>query len=196
MTLRTAVRSLTLIAALAVPLCAIAQPRDALDEPLVLVAQPSVRQFYAGTVLFVRPMGNGAHIGFIINRPTEVTLGGLFPEHAPSQKISKPLLFGGPEMTNMVFAIVQKASNPGGGSIAFAPNLYVAFDVQVVDQIIEREGNAARFVVGMVLWRPGELTQEVRKGFWFVRAPDAGLLFSKKTDGLWEELVAKSRSFV
>lgn len=188
--------ALAALAAAALPAAAIPEPSDALTAPIMLVAKPNVRQFYGGTVLFVRPMGGGAHLGFIINRPTDVTLGRLFPQHVPSQKVSKPVLLGGPEFTNALFAVVQKPASPGGSSIAFAPDVFVAFDLDVVDRIIEQDGNTARFLVGMVVWRPGELAHEIRNGYWFVRDPDAKLLFASKTEGLWEELVAKSRSYV
>jgi putative AlgH/UPF0301 family transcriptional regulator len=57
-----------------------------ISRPALLVASPELGQPYGNTVLFVRPLASGQHLGFIINRPTEVTLGKLFPEHGPSQK--------------------------------------------------------------------------------------------------------------
>jgi putative AlgH/UPF0301 family transcriptional regulator len=187
--------ALAALGAAALPAAASPDPSD-LTAPVVLVAKPSVKEFYAGTVLFVRPIGGGAHLGFMINRPTDVTLARLFPQHEPSRKVTQRVLLGGPEFTNVVFAVVQKRSSPGGNSLPFAPDLFLAFDLDVVNRIIEQDGDHARFLVGMILWRPGELAHEIRNGFWFVRDPDAKLLFAKSTDGLWEELVAKSRSYV
>jgi putative transcriptional regulator len=187
---------LAAILAAAAPLAANTESSDSLSAPAMLVAKPNVTQFYKSTVLFVRPIGNGAHVGFIINRPTDVTLGSLFPRHVPSQKISKPVLLGGPALTDTLFAVVQKDASPGGRSIPFAGDVFLAFDLDVVDRIIEQDGNSARFVVGLVLWRPGELAHEIRSGVWFVREPDAKLLFGKSSDGLWEELIQRSRSYV
>jgi putative AlgH/UPF0301 family transcriptional regulator len=70
----------------------------------------------------------------------------------------------------------------------------LAFDADTVDRIIEQDGNAARFFVGLVVWQPGELEQELQKDFWFVMRNDADLVFRKTTDGLWEELVQRSRN--
>jgi mono/diheme cytochrome c family protein len=47
-------------------------------------------------------------------------------------------------------------------------------------------------LAGMVLWRPGELTEEVRRGLWYLVDPKADLVLRKQTDNLWEELVARS----
>ena len=196
MSLRRFAVALAVLLAAAAPLAANTDASDPLEAPVVLVAKPQVAQFYRSTVLFVRPIGGDAHVGFIINRPIDVTLSSLFPQHVPSQKVSKPLLLGGPAYTDTLFAVVQKTSSPGGHSLAFASDVFLAYDLEVVDRIIEQDGNAARFMVGLVLWRPGELAHEIRNGVWFVREPDAGLLFGKPTDGLWEELVQRSRSYV
>ena len=52
----------------------------------ILVAKREMNdRVYGSTVLIVRPLGEGRHIGFIVNKPTSVTLGKLFPKHPPSQ---------------------------------------------------------------------------------------------------------------
>jgi putative AlgH/UPF0301 family transcriptional regulator len=70
----------------------------------------------------------------------------------------------------------------------------LAFDAATVDRIIEQDGNAARFFVGLVVWQPGELEAELQKDFWFVMQNDSDLVFRKHTDGLWEELVQRSKN--
>ena len=55
-----------------------------LDKPLLLVATPDLQGPYRHTTVLVVPM-DGQHIGFILNRATEVKLATLFPEHAPSR---------------------------------------------------------------------------------------------------------------
>ena len=47
----------------------------------------------------------------------------------------------------------------------------------------------ARFVAGLVVWRRGELRQEIERGAWYVLPPDAHLALRKPSEGLWEELV-------
>ena len=56
--------------------------------------------------------------------------------------------------------------------------------------------NAARFFVGLVVWQPGELEAELQRDFWFVMKGDSEMVFRKSTDGLWEELVRKSRDML
>ena len=163
-----------------------------LDRPLILVAKPELRDaVFGSTVLVVSPIGGGQHAGFIVNRPTRVKLGSLFPEHGPSQKIVDPVYLGGPVQTQVLFALVQRADNPGGNSFEMMPGLYAAFDGAVVDRIIESDASHARFVAGLVAWGAGELRDEIKQGAWYVLEADAALLM-RSPDGLWEELVRRS----
>jgi putative AlgH/UPF0301 family transcriptional regulator len=167
-----------------------------LSGPVMLVAKPELGEFYRGTVLFATPLANGQHVGFIVNRPTQVTLGKLFPEHAPSQKVITPVFLGGPVYTNTLFAVVHRDQSPGGRSVALLDDMFLAMDTATVDRIIEHDGDRARYIAGLVAWQPGELGHEVKSGFWYVIEPDADLVFLKSTDGLWEELVRRSGSGV
>ena len=162
------------------------------SEPVLLVARPKLGDFYHATVLFALPARNGHHIGFIINRPTQVTLARLFPEHAASKLVADPVFLGGPDQVNRIFAVVHRDHNPGGHSIALMNELFLAVDVDVVDSIIEKEADHARFFVGMVTWDPGELESELKRGFWYVLQPDVELVLRKSTQGMWEELVRRS----
>ncbi|MCU0897534.1 MAG: YqgE/AlgH family protein [Burkholderiales bacterium] len=163
-------------------------------DAVLLIAKPELRDpEYRQTVLYVTPTSNDRHIGVIINRPTTRSLSSLFPEHEPSKKVIDPVFFGGPFGQSAVFAVVRAKTNPGGGSVALAKDLYFAARVDVVDKIIESTPNDARYYVGYVGWRPGELRQEIDRGLWYVIDADADLLFRKEPKGMWEELVRRAR---
>ena len=167
-------------------------PAASIDEPVLLVAQRELQSpLYSSTVLLVKPLPNGAHIGFIVNKPTKMKLGELFPEHEPSKKIADPLFLGGPAVLNTVFALVERHDGAHGDSLQITPDLFLAAEAKAVDRIIEAEADHARFFVGMVVWRPGELGDEIQQGLWFVEQPEAKLVLDKKTDGLWEGLVRR-----
>jgi putative transcriptional regulator len=176
----------------AIAWCAPARSAD-LSESIVLVAKRQLQdKLYGSTILIARPIGAGRHVGFIVNKPTQMTLGKLFPSHGPSQKVLDPVFLGGPVSPEVIFALVQGKESPGGRSIRILDDLYLAIDGDVVDSVIEKRPAQARFLAGMVLWRPGELTEEVRRGLWYVLDPKADLVLRKQTDNLWEELVARS----
>src|SRR5258708_37906606 len=88
----------SLIAAIVITLAApLAWSADFNAGTAVLVAKREMHdRVYGSTVVIVRPLGESRHIGFIVNKPTSVTLGKLFPKHPPSQKAVDPVYLGGP----------------------------------------------------------------------------------------------------
>ena len=175
---------------LAMPLAAHAQD----DDAVFLVAHPMFRDLdYRQTVLIAAPAPNGGHVGVILNRPTRRSLGSLFPEHEPSKKVIDPVYYGGPFSRGALVALVKADHTPGAGSVPLMKNLYLAFRANTIDHVIESQPNDARYYVGYVGWRPGELRSEIDKGLWSVLSADIEMVFRKDTEGLWEELLQQSR---
>ena len=111
-----------------------------LTESLILVAKPELQdRLFGSSILVVKPLGGDQHVGFIVNRPTGVPLGKIFPGHGASQKVIDPVYLGGPLSSQLIFALVQRQDNPGGDSVEILPGLFAAFDGATVDRIIERE---------------------------------------------------------
>src|SRR5262245_28678954 len=160
------------------------------EEAMLLIAHPSFRDLeYRQTVLLAAPAPNGGHVGVILNRPTRRSLGSLFPEHEPSKKVVDPVYYGGPFSRGALVALVRSDNAPGGGSVPLMKNLYMAFRANIIDKIIEATPNEARYYVGYVGWRPGELKGEIDRGLWSVLTPDPEVIFRKDMDGLWEEML-------
>jgi len=177
---------LGLLLALVWPVAAL--PAD-LSESVILVAKRELQdRIYGASVLLVRPLDSERHIGLILNKPTQTQLGTLFPDHAPSRKVVDPVFLGGPIGSEVIFALVQRKDSPGNRSLRIGPDLYLATDSRVVDQIIESQPSQARFFAGVVLWNQGELAEELRRGLWFVQEPRSEIVL-RKPAGLWEELV-------
>jgi putative AlgH/UPF0301 family transcriptional regulator len=173
-------------------LCAPLALATDLTQSVLLVAKRQLHdRLYGASILIAKPIGDDRHVGFIMNKPTNMTLGKLFPKHGPSQKVIDPVYLGGPTGPEVIFAMVKEAKSPGGRSMQIAAGVYLAYDSAVVDRIIEQEPQQARFFAGMVLWAPGELDEEVRRGLWYVLDPQPDLLLRKSTDNLWEELVSR-----
>ena len=163
-----------------------------IGAPVILVAKRQLHdRFYGATILVARPIGQDQHIGFIVNRPSRVTLGELFPQHAPSRKVPDPVFVGGPINSESIFALVHTSKNPGGRSVKLSDNLFAVIDGKLVDDVIEKGASQARFVAGLVAWRSGELHEEINRGAWHVLAADPGLVL-RRPEGLWEELVRRA----
>jgi putative transcriptional regulator len=189
--MRNISRAVALIGLLVASAIAAAQGQD---EAIILVAHPAFRDLeYRQTVLIAAPAPNGGHVGVILNRPTRRSLGSLFPEHEPSKKVLDPVYYGGPFSRGALVALVRADSAPGTGSVLLMKNLYLAFRANTIDHVIETTPNEARYFVGYVGWRPGELKSEIDRGLWTVSGADVEVIFRKDTEGLWDELQQQSR---
>ena len=189
--MKSALRLVALIASLAACLPAFAQAEG---EAVILIAHPAFRDLeYRQTVLIAAPAPNGGHVGVILNRPTRRSLGSLFPEHEPSKKVADPVYYGGPFSRGALVALVRSDSAPGAGSVLLMKNLYLAFRANTIDHVIETTPNEARYFVGYVGWRPGELRSEIDRGLWSVQGADLDTIFRKDTEGLWDELLQQSK---
>jgi putative transcriptional regulator len=164
------------------------------EEAILLVAHPAFRDLeYRQTVLIAAPAPNGGHVGVILNRPTRRSLGSLFPEHEPSKKVVEPVYYGGPFSRGALVALVRAEAAPGAGSVLLMKNLYLAFRANTIDHVIETTPNEARYFVGYVGWRPGELKSEIDRGLWSVMNAEVDTIFRKDTEGLWEELLQSTK---
>ena len=189
--MRNIFRAIALIGLCVASATAAAQSQD---EAIILVAHPAFRDLeYRQTVLIAAPVPTGGHVGVILNRPTRRSLGSLFPEHEPSKKVLDPVYYGGPFSRGALVALVRSDSAPGAGSVLLMKNLYLAFRANTIDHVIETTPNEARYFVGYVGWRPGELKAEIDRGMWTVTGADLDVIFRKDTEGLWDELQQQSR---
>lgn len=164
-----------------------AAPAQPTDKPLMLVATPAMQGLYSRAALIVVPAGKH-HLGFIVNRATAVRVASTLPENAASAKVVDPVHFGGPDMTDTLFAVVR--GNPGADALPLFGELYLAASAGALGRVIERSPADARFFAGFIAWEQGELQRELASGNWYVTDADPGLFFRQDTSRLWEELVA------
>src|SRR4030088_2317933 len=164
----------------------------AAEETVLLVAKRQLEDpIWGSTIVLAKPIEGGGHVGFIVNKPTKMSLAELFPEHEPSKKVADPLFLGGTVNMNLVFALVEEHGSRKDGSVRIAPDIFLAYDTKAVDRIIESESDHARFFLGLVVWRPGQLDDELDRGLWYVEEPEAKLVMRRKNDEMWEELVRR-----
>jgi len=175
-------------------LAGFAQAAD-LSRTVILVAKPELRAdpIFGSAILVVTSIGGEQHAGFIVNHPTSVTLGSVFPEDGPAQKVVNPIYVGGPVDSEVIFALVQGGEGPGKGSIQLMPGVFAALNSQAVDRAIAADPERTRFLAGLVVWKPGELRDEIKQGLWYVLEADPALILPASTEGLWEELARRSK---
>jgi len=175
-------------------LAGLAQPAD-LSRTVILVAKPELRAdpLFGSAILVATSIGGERHAGLIVNRPTSVTLGSIFPGDGPSRKVVDPIYLGGPVDSDVMFALVGRSESPGKGSIQLLPGIFLALNGSAVDRVIASDPERTRVLAGMVVWQPRELHDEIKQGLWYVLEPDPALVLPKSPEGLWEELARRSK---
>ncbi|MBI2960286.1 MAG: YqgE/AlgH family protein, partial [Betaproteobacteria bacterium] len=162
-------------------------------DAVILVATPQFRDpIYGETILIASPIGEDRHVGFILNKPTRMTLAEAFPNHDPSKAVRDPLYLGGPAEVSAIFALVASNNSPGRGSLQLSPDLFLVVAADTVDRVIETEAAHARFFAGAVVWQPGELHEELKRGAWYVLDPEPEIVLPRKTEGMWQRLVHRA----
>lgn len=154
--------------------CATGAARAAdLSQPVMLVATDVLAgSALEEAVLVAAPLPQGGHAGFIVNRPTDMKLETLFPEHAPSRKVVDPVYLGGPVLSEAIVAVARKAPDGAGDVFPIMPGLVAVLDAESVDRVIETTPNEARYFAGLMVWVPGELEAQISMGAWNVRPAD------------------------
>jgi putative transcriptional regulator len=194
---RLVIVSAAVAAQLAITVLAVPVARAAdTSAPALLVAAPGLAGPYAQTVVLALPSGAGTHIGFVLNRPTPISLAELLPDHPPARQVTAPVFLGGPELADTLFVLVRSPLPPGEGSLKVLPGLFLAFQQSDVDQVIARFPGRARFFAGLVAWDRGELEAESGQGAWHLLDPDIELVLEGSADTLWSRLMARVQSVV
>jgi putative AlgH/UPF0301 family transcriptional regulator len=68
------------------------------------------------------------------------------------------------------------------------PGLFAVMGSDAIDRIIATTPHDARFFLGMMVWTPGDLEQEVRRSIRELRPADAEVVLHAKSPGLWKSL--------
>lgn len=145
---------------------------------------------YAQAVVVLQRDGS-EEVGVIINRPSDYALTNVLDTPAAA-KAADPLYSGGPFLSQQMIALIRDEKSPGEGSMQLAQGLYLSVGAAVLERAVERSPGTARYYAGLVLWRPGELAEEVKRGLWYTLDSRTDLVMRSKLDGLWEDLVVRS----
>lgn len=160
-----------------------------LAEPVILVASSLLDHTpFQQAVVLATPLDDGGHIGFIINKPTNVKLQELFPDDRAAGRVKESVYLGGPAFLESVFALTRKPPESASAAVRLMPGLFAVMDSDAIDHIIATTPHEARFYMGMMVWKPGALEEEVRKNVWELRPADAEVALHAKSPGLWKSL--------
>jgi len=69
---------------------------------------------------------------------------------------------GGPVAVRRLCMLLARTDAPGEGSLEMMPGLFAVIEANAVNRIIDANPADARYLLGMVVWRAGELRRRRR----------------------------------
>lgn len=154
-----------------------------------LIAEPSIMGdvTFNRSVILIADHKTSGSVGFIVNKPLEVTLCDFIPQ---VENLKIPVYNGGPvEQDNLYF--VHKVPQFIPESIEIADGIYWGGDFEsVIKQlnsgIISSEN--IKFFLGYSGWETRQLANELKEGVWVVTETNCcSKLFSASHKSLWRD---------
>jgi putative transcriptional regulator len=186
--------ALVAAALLATPAALLAQASE--ERAFLLVAHPALADpNFARTVVVAVRDDDGGPLGVILNRPTDVPLGSLYPDRPDVAGRKDAIFFGGPVQPDALLFAFRSATRPPQG-MRVAEDIYLSGYSGVLEELLRHPEHAAeqRFFIGYSGWATGQLEAEIEQGGWYVLPLDTSAIFRMDPHTMYEELLARARA--
>jgi putative transcriptional regulator len=166
-------------------------------ETYFLVAQPDLPDpmFHESVILMLPPTGTELVVGLIVNKPTKVKLGELFPDTPAVKKRTDTAFFGGPVDISAPL-VMYHAAHPSDDAVALFSNIYLTQEAKVIMPLLKGSGGRQdlRLYLGRAQWTDEQLHAEMLENSWYNVPSDPGFVFSADPTSVWRTLVARAQA--
>ena len=161
-------------------------------EPCVgrlLVSEPFLMDsYFKRTVILLGEHGEDGTVGFILNKPTDLTLNDALEDFPP---FDAQLYFGGPVQTDTIH-FLHTLGKRLEGSKEILPGIWWGGSLETLKLLIETNQvhkDDIRFFAGYSGWEPHQLEDEMKGRTWLVFNAKKDFAFSEKPEELWGEVL-------
>ena len=156
----------------------------------LLIAMPGMADpNFSSTVTLICEHNADGALGIVINRPTNLSLGGLFEQlelhPTDSAAARNPVLDGGPVARERGFVLHQ----PGGqyeSSVAVSRDVQLTLSRDILDAIAAGVGPGKSLVaLGYAGWEPGQLEAEMLANTWLNVPASPEIIFDVPFSRRW-----------
>jgi putative transcriptional regulator len=162
---------------------------EALGSGRFLVAARQVASpVFAESVVLLIEQNDAGTLGLIVNRPTSIPLGELFPDVEGAREGRAYL--GGPVAIDTLRILIRTEHEPEA-SVRVLDGLYLSSSERAFREAEAAPGAAhrVRAYLGYAGWAAGQLEAEIARGDWHVCSAQIDALFSDHPEALWNELI-------
>jgi len=172
--------------------------RELRVEPgTLLAAHPDLLDpnFMHSVILICQHSDQGAY-GVVTNRPTQLSVGQLLPDHPTLGRSSFPVYLGGPvDHTTLQFLHVVPEAIPGGLSID--GRLWLGGELDALGEYLGSlpesgagtPASKVRLFLGYSGWGAGQLEGELKSGSWLPAPPALEAIFDARGESSWRRVV-------
>jgi putative transcriptional regulator len=161
----------------------------------LLIARNQVNDpyFRHSVVLMLPEAQTQLVMGLIINKPTRLTLGKLFPDSPELKGRTEHAYFGGPVAVRTP-SMVFRSRTPLDNGVRLYGNVYLTLDSDLITRAFQNQQASAgpRLFLGRAQWAPGQLRNEIRQGGWYRIKADGDVVFSPHPEDLWPTLHSRA----
>ncbi|MDH3326907.1 MAG: YqgE/AlgH family protein [Gammaproteobacteria bacterium] len=158
-----------------------------LSQGVFLVATDKLNEFsLKNSVIYITQHDGSGTSGFIVNRPTNLTINEAFPDTHASNSTNNTLYFGGPLHSQYLFILTQTKTPEG----LYPINREVHFGTgeEMKARLHSETKDIIRTYAGFMSWGPGQLEEELTAGDWVLAPGNIKQLFSDDTSEIWKNL--------
>lgn len=158
-----------------------------LNKGVFLVATDKLDGFsLKKSVIYITQHDESGTSGFIVNRPTNLSINEAFPETHASKSTNSTLYFGGPLHSQYLFILTQ--TDTPNGLYPINQQVYFATGDEMKNRLHAETKDIIRTYAGFMSWGPGQLEDELTSGNWVLAPGNIKQLFSNDTSEMWKSL--------
>lgn len=146
---------------------------------------------FAQTVVLIVQYDDDTTLGLIINQPSRVAMGKLFPERKTN--VEDPVYAGGPVGRSGMLALVRSSTKQAHTQFVF-DDVYLLANRKLLTKTLASDADAKTFRVflGYAGWSPGQLENELDNDLWHLFRADAKTVFDPHPENVWDRLIKRT----
>ncbi|MDR1311163.1 MAG: YqgE/AlgH family protein [Burkholderiaceae bacterium] len=147
-----------------------------------LIAMPSIQDpIFGGTVIYLCEHNDRGALGVVINKPTDITIGGLMERLNLELEIhtlsGKPVMFGGPVQDDRGF-VLHSPDTHYSSMLQISKEVAFTTSRDVLEALASGAGPQRVLIsIGYAGWNPGQLEDEILRDGWLTVAADPDVIF-------------------
>lgn len=147
-----------------------------------LIAMPNMADpYFAKSLTYICDHNENGALGIVVNRPIELTLGGLFEqiglELHDDDKVDQPVFFGGPVQMDRGFVLHQPLGN-WQSTLAMNELFGLTTSKDILVAVGEGRGPDKMLVtLGYAGWEAGQLESEIAQNAWLTVEAASEIIF-------------------